>query len=383
MPDVDALITRTHQRAIEQDRLTRGDELVILSVGDVCSEFTGRPLAGNVTSTDQLDEMVKYFNTVQKPTGQLPLIDFNHRAIGNSEGASLEEQIALGACLSLRREGDDLYAVPGWTAHGRAIIDKAEGTLYPSATYILDPVFDRATPDTKVADAALFAFAVTTTPATRVDKLGAIRNAAAAATMEVRRMTVDELRTGIDGLDEEARNALLAGYVAADAPEEEQPEDAAPVEARAADDEDEEDDERVERSAPAALVALVKEQGKRLAAVEARDRKELRSICAKVKPVMRPAAERVFDAAPTPEQGAADVAELFKSEMVDTSTISRSGGRDKAAADAPPSDENGFAEYVQRNLKDGETFSDGLARIRTAFPDNYRAAVAQKGGRRG
>lgn len=171
--------TRAIARKVDPESLIRGEPLVVLRPG-IVRDYDGQELDGNVTDVGQLEQMVLYFEKVQRPTGQLPLIDFNHMAVGSmSFFASPEAALPMGAVLDMRIIEDDagpgLEVVPGWTRRGRKYVDDAEGLLYPSATYRLAPTGDRMNAE-PAAQAALLAFAITPMPATRVDQLGAIRS---------------------------------------------------------------------------------------------------------------------------------------------------------------------------------------------------------------
>lgn len=180
-----AVFTRAVARKANPDALRRADPIVVLRVG-VVRDLGGVELDGNVTDRAQLEEMVKFFERVQKPTGELPLIDMNHSAVGPmSFAAHPEATIPIGAVLEMRVVDDDigpaLEVVPGYTKRGREYIDAAEGLLYVSATYRLSPTTDRMNAE-PVAGAALLAFALTATPATRVDQLGEVRSIHTAGT---------------------------------------------------------------------------------------------------------------------------------------------------------------------------------------------------------
>ncbi len=186
--------TRATMRKVDPGALIKGEPLVVLRVG-VVRDYDGRELDGNVTDAAQLHEMVAYFEKVQRPSGELPLIDFNHMAVGGlSFLASPEAALPMGAVLEMRVIEDDagpgLEVVPGWTKRGRRYVDDAEGLLYPSATYRLSPTGDRMNPEPK-AGAALLAFAITPTPATRVDQLGAIRSYDSAGVVPPARLPAD------------------------------------------------------------------------------------------------------------------------------------------------------------------------------------------------
>lgn len=383
-------ITRATLRKVNPDALTKGEPLVVLSVGDVFSEFTGRKLPGNITDVAQLHAMVDYFERYQKPAGQLPLIDWNHRAVGNSEGATVDEQIPIGAAVDLRVEGEDLIATPGWTARGVTIKDAAEGLLYPSATYVTDPVYDRATGE-QIAAAAFFAFAVTTQPATRVDKLGAIRSQTPAATIAAQRaadaakepgMNPEEIIAAIDGLDDEGRAQVASALNVADAVDEPETrmedEPADEVEARG---------DYEKRSAEDGLAAIVRAQGEKIAAFEARERLKLRAQAIKgIAPAYKAAAEALFDREPDADVAVSLVRRSFAAAMVDTSAIGngtageRKGGEPKA--DAVPTDPAGLTAYVKRNQAEGETFGAALERIKRDNPAAVNAAaVTINGGR--
>jgi hypothetical protein len=189
-----AAYTRAIARKVNPESLIRGEPLVVLRPG-VVRDYDGNELDGNVTDAAQLHEMVAFFEKVQRPSGELPLIDFNHMAVGGlSFLASPEAALPMGAVLEMRVIEDDagpgLEVVPGWTKRGRRYVDDAEGLLYPSATYRLSPTGDRMNPEPK-AGAALLAFAITPTPATRADQLGAIRAYDSAGVVPPARLSAD------------------------------------------------------------------------------------------------------------------------------------------------------------------------------------------------
>lgn len=384
------MTTRPTMRKVDPDKLTKGEPLIVLSVGDVFSEFTGRKLPGNVEDVGQLHAMVDYFERYQKPSGQLPLIDWNHRAVGNSSGATIDEQIPIGAVLDLRVEGEDMIATPGWTARGVTIKDTAEGLLYPSATYITEPVHDRAN-GKPIATAAFFAFAVTTQPATHVGKLGAIRSQTTAATTAANRaasaakemgMSPEDIIAEIDGLDEEGRAQVASALSVADAVDE--------PEVRAEDEPEDEVEARGDyekRSAEEGLAAIVRAQGEKIAAFEARERLKLRAqATAGIAPAYMAAAEALFDREPNADVAVNLVRRSFAAAIVDTSVIGngtagdRKGGEPKA--DAVPSDSAGLTAYVKRSQAEGETFGAALARIQRDNPEAVNtAATTINGGR--
>lgn len=166
-------------RRVDPAALIVGEPFVALRVGPVY-DSGGEELPGNVTDVSQLHEMVAHFERAQQPSGDLPLLDFDHAAIGPmSIVAHPERSIPLGAIVAMRVEGDGLLVTPAWTKRGREIIDAGEGLLHPSATYRLGDMHDRATGE-RTAGAALLAVAVTPMPATRPDQLGAVRAIAGA-----------------------------------------------------------------------------------------------------------------------------------------------------------------------------------------------------------
>lgn len=222
--------TQPASRKVDPDRLTLGEPLVVLRVG-VVRDYDGEQLTGNVTDRAQLVDMVSYFERVQQPSGQLPLIDFDHGAVGGlSLFSPVDRSVPLGAVVAMRVIDDDigpaLEVTPAYTKRGRQVIDDAEGLLWPSATYRLAPTTDRMSDDV-VSDAALLAFALTPNPATRVDQLGEVRSlragvvlpsrhpadptapvARSAETQEVR-VSTDEILAAIAALPDDERAMLM------------------------------------------------------------------------------------------------------------------------------------------------------------------------------
>lgn len=202
-------VTRAIARKVRPEALVRGEPLIVLRVG-IVRDFDGRELDGNVTSRTELEEMVRFFDKAQKPTGELPLIDMNHAAVGPlSFMAHPEATIPVGAVLEMRVVDDDIGAalevVPGYTKRGRDIIEAAEGLLYVSATYRLGPTTDRMNPE-PVADAALLAFALTPTPATRIDQLGEVRTLQPAGIVPAKEVLVEDYETEVEGMEPEAED---------------------------------------------------------------------------------------------------------------------------------------------------------------------------------
>lgn len=221
------MFARQIARKIDPDRLVKGEPFVVLRPG-VVRDYDGGELDGNVTDAAQLHEMVRYFEEVQRASGEYPPIDVGHMATGPlSFLAHPEAAIPLGAVIGMRVIEDDagpgLEVTPGWTRHGREYVEKAEGLLHPSALYRLSPTGDRMNAEPK-AGAALLAFAVTSTPATRVDQLGAVRSLDSAvrqsapatppadlpAVTEEARMGKDEILAAIAALPPDEQAAIMA-----------------------------------------------------------------------------------------------------------------------------------------------------------------------------
>lgn len=251
----DLTFTRTVARRVDPDRLIRGEPFVVLRPGVVRS-YDGPELEGNVTDAAQLHEMVRYFEEVQRKSGEYPPIDIGHTATGPlAFMAHPEASIPLGAVIEMRviedEAGPGLEVTPAWTRRGREYVDAAEGLLHPSALYRLAPTGDRMSAEPK-AGAALLAFAVTPTPATRVDQLGAVRSydsagvvpparphaestaptpaAVPAIAEEAPRMGMPEILAAFSAMSPEEKAALLKELAPAPAdPPTEPPRAAAPV----------------------------------------------------------------------------------------------------------------------------------------------------------
>lgn len=368
--------TRAATRRIDPDKLIRGEPLVVLRPG-VVRDYDGEELPGNVVSADQLHEMVRYFETVQRPTGELPLVDFNHMAVGGfSFMATPEAALPLGAVLEMRvvedAAGPGLEVLPGWTRYGRDYMDRAEGLLYPSATYRLSPTGDRMNPE-PVAGAALLAFAVTPTPATRVDQLGSLRNLLAgevpparpsaasdapvsaappAVGEEVPKMGMEEILAAIDELPPEELAALHKKLM----PE-------APAEERA---------ESPAVAPPPAAAPDAVAEARSLAAADVVDEW---IAGGRLKPAQREVWIRSYIASPEATRKALP-------EHATRAPVGDSRASTAAQVSAPPNERNAFTAWA-RSLGGGD-LSKGLAVAKrdhgAAFRSVYSGApVARKG----
>jgi hypothetical protein len=376
-----AAFTRATMRKVNPESLIRGEPLVVLRPG-VVRDYDGQELDGNVTDAAQLHEMVAYFEKVQRPSGELPLIDFNHMAVGGlSFLASPEAALPMGAVLEMRVIEDDaghgLEVVPGWTKRGRRYVDDAEGLLYPSATYRLSPTGDRMNPEPK-AGAALLAFAITPTPATRADQLGAIRAYDSAGVVpparlpadtdappavvpahdeEAPKMGMNEILAAIDGLPPEEMAALKAKLGAGDKPaaEPERMADAPPT-------------------GPERMADPVAEARGLAAAAFADGLVSARAI----KPAERAVWVRAYLADPAATKAAAPApASAVNAPVGDAA-------RPTVSAE-PPTERNAFAAFA-RNLGGGDLVK-GLDMAKTKHPAAFnlafsQAPAARKGGAR-
>lgn len=359
---------RTLTRRIDPDKLSRGEPLVVLRPG-VVRDYDGDELHGNVESVEQLAEMVRYFETVQRPTGELPLIDFNHMAVGSmSIFATPEAALPLGAVLEMRvvedEVGPGLEVVPGWTRYGRDYMDRAEGLLYPSATYRLAPTTDRLNAE-PAAGAALLAFAVTPTPATRVDQLGALRSLLAgvapsarqpadtdapvaaappADAEEVPMMGMDEILAAIEALPPEEQAALHKKLM---------PDEPAPEAARA--------------EAPAVAEAAAADPVAEARSLAAADVVDAWIAAGRLKPAQRSVWVRAYMADP----------EGTRKAVPEAATRPPAGDarRSDPAHQEIPSERNAFTAYA-RNLGGGD-LAKGLAEVKRTNLAAYKAVYGR------
>lgn len=173
-------------------------------------------------------------------------------------------------------------------------------------------------------------------------------------------MTRDETLAAFRALPEEDQAAFMKAVMPEPEPEER---------AEGMDDLEERAEAPVaERSVVAQLLQQISDLNADVAELKKDKHTNARSAAiAKVMPAMRGAAGAVFDS-----EGVDGVEKHFAQYMVRTDVIGKDG---QPKADSVPTDEAGLVAYVRSNLNEGESFVDGLARIRAAFPDKYRAAV--------
>lgn len=375
-------------RRVDPAALIPGEPFVALRVGPVY-DASGEELPGNVTDRAQLLEMVAHFERSQLPSGDLPLLDFDHAAIGPmSIVAHPERSIPLGAIVAMRVEGDGLVVTPAWTKRGREIIDAGEGLLHPSATYRLGDMHDRATGE-RTAGAALLAVAVTPMPATRPDQLGAVRSALAdqeissaphGAPLRAARaaggmpMGIEELLAALQALSPEDKAKMMAalGGGEDEAAAEPTGEPAAiraevPVPAAAA-------AAATERSAVADLQAW----RRKLEAERGEEQVRNAFLALVQRGAALPNEESVYRLA---HQAGGPALASFTGRP--DGQVYRGGviGRpaDASLPAAPPADRNGFALYVLRSAGKDEIYMDALTRIRKAFPAQSSKAFGDRG----
>ena len=413
MPDARA--ERLTERRINPSALVQGDEFIVLRVGPVYAP-DGKLLKDNVEEVRQLHEMVRFFEGVQEPSCDFPLIDFDHAAVGNPLGflASPEARLPLGAVVAMRVDEQPtdggspaLLVTPAWTKHGRTVVDRAEGLLHPSAVYSLAPQHDRATGE-RVAEAGFFSFGICPRPATRPDQLGAVRglgapndSAASAAPSapiarradQEARMGIEEILAALEALSPEDKAAIMEALEEApadagdDAGEEARAE--APADPSAASPPDDAIEQAVAR-AIANHPALKQAEGiveqHRLAAQKAKENGKLTAMVARGQ--MSPAEMGTFDKPGIARLALRHEGSLFEDtfggrrpgSVVNLHAVGTAGSGEVSG---PPETRNGFSDYVSRNQVEGEDYDAALKRIGAVYPNVFEQAFGYPLRRKG
>lgn len=155
----------------EQDRpqLKQGQPLVVLSLGQNFSRFSGEKVGSNVTK-EVLRELVRTF----KEREDAVILDWGHGSSSfvNPDGTTPDMGKALGEVVDVYMDKDEqnLYIIPAYTKLGADIVEQSEGVLWTSPEFAVGDIFSKKT-GKKVGNASLLAVALTPRPQQSKEKI--------------------------------------------------------------------------------------------------------------------------------------------------------------------------------------------------------------------
>jgi len=164
-------ITEANNDTVElaESKSTRviGEEFTTLKVGKVNSRLTGK-LIKEIT-LDHLKELARVFN--DRKEADPVIIDWQH---GSNKMVDPEVGSSLGRVIGMRVDGDSLVILPEYNKKGAKIVDDADGDMWSSPEFTLNPVYSRKG-GKQVGSAQMLAVTLTPRPQQTSDVVSAVR----------------------------------------------------------------------------------------------------------------------------------------------------------------------------------------------------------------
>lgn len=146
----------------KQPELKQGSPLLVLTLGQSYSKFSGQPYGSQVTK-DVLRELVRTFKMRENAV----IIDWEHASSSfvNQQPSSPDVGMALGEVIDvyLDKAEENLYIVPAYTKSGVEVVAKSDGVLWTSPEFAVGDIYSK-NDGKKMGSASLLAVTLTPRP---------------------------------------------------------------------------------------------------------------------------------------------------------------------------------------------------------------------------